>query len=103
MKWNGLLNGNDRNLVRLLAVDFNRLADTLIKDGLGKRCFIGNLAVQRICFGTAYDRINRLFLRILELQLAEYVFVGQSTIGISLFKLETPYGFTYPPLNQSLI
>ena len=24
-------------------------------------------------------------------QLAEYVFVGQSTIGISLFKLETPY------------
>ena len=69
MKWNGLLNGNDRNLVRLLAVDFNRLADTLIKDGLGKRCFVGNLAVQRICFGTADDRINRLFLRILELQL----------------------------------
>ena len=24
-------------------------------------------------------------------QLAEYVFVGQSTIGISLLKLETPY------------
>ena len=24
-------------------------------------------------------------------QLAEYVFVGQSTIGTSLFKLETPY------------
>ena len=24
-------------------------------------------------------------------QLAEHVFVGQSTIGISLFKLETPY------------
>ena len=27
----------------------------------------------------------------LVLQLAEHVFVGQSTIGISLFKLETPY------------
>ena len=27
----------------------------------------------------------------LVLQLAEHIFVGQSTIGISLFKLETPY------------
>ena len=27
----------------------------------------------------------------LVLQLAEHVFVGESTIGISLFKLETPY------------
>ena len=27
----------------------------------------------------------------LVLQLAEHVFVGQSTIGISLLKLETPY------------